>query len=687
MKTPTIRLLGISVIAATLIAGAIYVVSSYMIRNEIQASRSIWDDYQRISANRAQSLSSIIRNMGYGGMIHHFKDFIIKGEDEYAQKATLSAGAAIAAIERYKASPISKKEQVALATIRKTIMNYMKNIYVASEAAMEGETISSIDKLVKISDGPAIKAIETLQQAVKGAQTASNTKTEQFGKMLSALGYGGMIHNFSNYIIRRDKPRIAKIKKAFKAYHKAANGYRALGINDGERKALKSIDKAVAHYEKDLSTVVELIGQGLLADGISHRIKPDYKELMQGLAALNSSIETEVMASKKSLTNNLKTAAGFSITVLWLALVATGVLVFLNSTIIFTRIVAPIRNIKDTMFTLAEGDMNVRIKYTDRQDEIGAMARAIEVFQQNALEMARYEKDKFALEEMAIQKRKKDMLDLAQIFEDSVGSVVVATRNTVSSLENKATTLLDNANASMEQADQVNSAAEESAVSVSVVASSSSQLEDSIAMIDREVEQSRSIANLALEEAENSKTTMLDLVERTEKINNIVDIINDIAGQTNLLALNATIEASRAGESGKGFAVVASEVKTLAEQTSKATEEIANQIGALQEISSKAADNMDKIDSVIGQMNEFSNSVAGAIAQQTAATKEIAHNIEVAASGSNEVTQGISMVRTAASETGESAEELKTYAQQLSEQSINLDHNVASFIGKIRKAW
>ena len=164
-------------------------------------------------------------------------------------------------------------------------------------------------------------------------------------------------------------------------------------------------------------------------------------------------------------------------------------------------------------------------------------------------------------------------------------------------------------------------------------------------------------------------------------------MINDIAGQTNLLALNATIEASRAGEAGRGFAVVASEVKTLAEQTSKATEEIGNQIGALQKISSLAASNMNEIDGVIARINEFSTSVASAITQQSAATTEITHNIDMAASGTNDVTQGISMVKMSAEKSGETATSLQDHARDLSAQTVLLDDKVANFVGTIRTAW
>ena len=697
MKTPTIRLLGISVITATLITGVIYVASAYMIRAEIQDSRSIWNKYQRISANRAQSLSSIVNNLGYGGMIYHYKEYIIKGEEEWAQKATLAAGAALAGIERYKASPIGASERAALENISANIMAYMKGLATANEAIMEGETVSDIDKMIKINDTPALKAFTTLRQSIKQSNSAKNqvatkgkaqfTKTEQYGEMLSALGYGGLTHHFKTYIIRRKKPLLSKITQSIEKYRQAVHNYRTLGLNSQEKSALASIEKTVLKYEKALPVVTEAIADGLLPADIEPRIKFDDKPLIEGLKILNSTIEQQVMVSKRALTGNLKTASTFSLSALWLAIVATGLLILLNSTIIFTRIVGPIGKIRCIMYKLAGGDNDIEILYTKRQDEIGGMARAIEVFQKSAIEVTRLETDKLKLEEMAVQRRKNTMLELAQNFEESVGAVVQSTRTAVKSLEATATTMHENASSSINQADNVNCAAEESAASVTVVATASQELQASIEGINSEVEQSNKIASAALAESEKSKKTMQDLIERTDKISHIVGMINDIAGQTNLLALNATIEASRAGESGRGFAVVASEVKTLAEQTSKATEEIATQISALQKISTKAAANMNEIDDVIVQMNEFSTSVAGAITQQSAATSEIARNIEMAASGTNEVTKGISMVRTAATETGETAGQLNSYAKDLALQSQLLDDKVAHFVGTIRTAW
>ncbi len=688
MKTPTIRLLGISVIAATLATGVIYVASAFVIRAEIQDSRTIWNNYQRVSANRAQSLSSLINNLGYGGMIDHFKEFILTGEEKFAQKATLSAGAALAAIEAYQSSPHTTKEQAALSTIRNTTMKYMKAIPIATEAIMEGEVTSGIDKMIKIGDTPALDALNVLRATIHNKnKTGDGTKTEQYGNMLSALGYGGLIHQFKNYLIRRDTPRLAKIKKTIAEYRKSAQAYRRFGIDDQERQGLDTIDRMVGKYEKNLLIAKDLIASGMLAVDLSHRIKLDPKYLEQGLRKLKRAIELNIAGKKRELTGNLQTASTLSLSALWLAIIATGLLIFLNSTIIFARIVRPIGTIRSIMYKLARGDKDVEIHYTDRQDEIGSMARAIEVFQKNAIEVSRLETDKLQLEEIAVQRRKKTMFELAHNFEESVGGVVQSTRTAVKSLEETATTMKENASSSINHTDNVNSAAEESAASVTIVATASQELQTSIEGINSEVEQSNKVANAALAESEKSKKTMQDLIERTDKISHIVGMINDIAGQTNLLALNATIEASRAGESGRGFAVVASEVKTLAEQTSKATEEIATQINALQKISAKAANNMNEIDEVIIQMNEFSASVAGAITKQSAATSEIALNIEMAASGTNEVTQGISMVRMAATETGETAGKLNSYAKDLALQSQLLDDKVAHFVGTIRTAW
>ncbi|MBL4719777.1 MAG: hypothetical protein JKY20_01420, partial [Alphaproteobacteria bacterium] len=225
---------------------------------------------------------------------------------------------------------------------------------------------------------------------------------------------------------------------------------------------------------------------------------------------------------------------------------------------------------------------------------------------------------------------------------------------------------------------------EEAAVNVQTVAAASEELSSSISEISRQVSDSANVTLEAVEAAESTNVTMEGLSEAGAKIGEVVHLISDIASQTNLLALNATIEAARAGESGKGFAVVASEVKNLATQTAQATEEISNEISAMQEQTKNAVGAIDRITGVIGKINEITTSISSAVEEQSAATSEISRNAQEASGGTDEVTKNVAGVSDSTAATGEAATQVQAAASELSMQSETLKQEVESFLSKIR---
>ena len=272
--------------------------------------------------------------------------------------------------------------------------------------------------------------------------------------------------------------------------------------------------------------------------------------------------------------------------------------------------------------------------------------------------------------------------DFESASAQALGSAVAAT----SQLTSTAQAMRATADQTARQSTAVAAASEEASTNVQTVAAAAEELTASITEITRQVVEAARVSNRALEDANRTDQTVRGLSESAMKIGKVVDLINQIASQTNLLALNATIEAARAGEAGKGFAVVASEVKSLANQTSKATEEIGKQITAMQSVTNEAVTAIRDIASTIGQINQISTTIASAVEQQSISTNEIARNVQQAASGTREVSANIDGVSDAASKTGQSATDVFSAAQQLTVATSRLNENIEGFLSKVKAA-
>jgi len=347
--------------------------------------------------------------------------------------------------------------------------------------------------------------------------------------------------------------------------------------------------------------------------------------------------------------------------------------------------VKPIETLTVQMQSLANGNLDTEVGYSDRNDEIGAMARAVQIFKDNAVRVKRLEAEQEEAKHKAAEQRRKDMLELANSFEENIGHIINYVSSAVTELQASSGTLATMATETSNQARTVANASEEASSNVQTVATATEELSSSISEISNQVQQSAKVSYEAVESARETTKTMAGLATIADQIGAVVNLINDIANQTNLLALNATIEAARAGDAGKGFAVVAGEVKNLAGQTAKATGEIAEQIGQVQSGTNQAVTAIEGISGIISNMNEISGTIAAAVEQQGSATTEIARNVELAALGTSEVSTNIGSVQQAAEETGHTAEQIHSAASELSEQAEKLKEQVRAFIERVRQ--
>ena len=348
----------------------------------------------------------------------------------------------------------------------------------------------------------------------------------------------------------------------------------------------------------------------------------------------------------------------------------------------------PIDRLKKAMQALAQNDLSVEVPGKESRDEIGDMARTVEVFKNNnnALEVERLKQQQLAIEERAAAERKADMERLANNFEASVGEVIQTVTTAAAELESAARSLTSTAEREEHLASTLAAASEQATANVQSVASATEQMTSSVNEISRRVQESANIAHQAVDQAKQTNDRIGALATAAGRIGDIIDLINNIAGQTNLLALNATIEAARAGDAGRGFAVVASEVKALAEQTGKATDEISQQIAGMQSATQESVTAIREIGSTIERMSEISSSIASAVEEQGAATQEIARNVQEAAKGTSQVSNSITDVQQGANETGTASARVLSAAQSLSRDSSRLRSEVGNFLDTVRAA-
>ncbi len=369
-----------------------------------------------------------------------------------------------------------------------------------------------------------------------------------------------------------------------------------------------------------------------------------------------------------------------------LASAATVFLIIaLVSFILATSLTRPIHRIVQSMLQLAEGNLDVEVDLSDRQDEIGNMNRALLIFRDNARERKALEQLQAQRDAEAEAEKGRMVGEMADAFDKQVGSVITQVQQAAQQLGTESNGLAHRSLENNERLQAVQSAMEEASTNVETVASASEEMSVSICEISNQVTESGKVSQNAVDEVKRASNVISTLSNASLAIGKIVGLIQDIAAQTNLLALNATIEAARAGEAGKGFAVVAAEVKDLAAQTGKATEEISGQISAIQTSIGNAVEAVSEVELTIHQMTAISGTIAAAVEQQGVAAGEISENIVHAATGTREIANNTNVMSDLVKSNSESAETMSDNTNRLREQIEVLADQVEIFLTTIRQ--
>ena len=450
-----------------------------------------------------------------------------------------------------------------------------------------------------------------------------------------------------------------------------------------DRAVFDQLGKALTAWKPIRAEIVEMMKQGrsVEAADLTKGAAAKQAEVIQGLMASAITLAAEDAARFRERAESEQRSAGFSLLVSFLAFAVFGLWLALLVTRSLTR---PLESLRACMGTMATGEYDVAVPGGDRKDEIGAMARTLDVFAENGRQMGRLAEERREAESRASVERRESRMALAAEFEEKVTAVMGRLSAAAAEMSRAAESMSGVAADASAQAGSAESAADAASTNVRTVADAAEELSHSIAAIERQVAASSSTTADAVGKAERASANVAGLAAAAERIGQVVDLITTIAKQTNLLALNATIEAARAGEAGKGFAVVAGEVKNLANQTAGATDEISTQIAQVQAATGEAVAAIGDIVRTIGEISSAVDAITQAVAEQQSTTQRIADSVSAAVGGTNAVVGSVGRVAAAAAQAGDAAALVLGQSNGVARRTDDLMGEVETFIEGIR---
>jgi len=396
LQNTNISTIGWLFVLALVVVGGLFASSSLVTIDRISDIKSTWDKFEESRSEKAAALSALRKEIGYGGMIHQFKNFVLRHDMERVGIVNAKLGGAASAIARYQALGLNDVEKKAIADIQETLAAYARALRLSTRLVARGVAAGDIDKQVRIDDNAAIAGLDTLDREVtksSGADTLHFGKSQAVASLRKAMGYGGMIHRFKNFVLRHDSDSLDQTRRNIEAAHEAIRLYSERPLSEAERKSLTEIATVVSAYSIALNDVGRLYKEGKSSAAIDQVVQIDDSPALTGFEILTREISNQNAKEAIRVDESLKLVTSIAETTILAELIIISLLVAASLWLIRSRITGPIAQITGIMTRLAAGDFNLKVHARDQSNEIGEMARAVEIFRNTALEREKAEEE------------------------------------------------------------------------------------------------------------------------------------------------------------------------------------------------------------------------------------------------------------------------------------------------------